>query len=113
MASFDDLRRAALALPEVHEVIYKGEPWLQVGKKSFALQSRGRVIMKLERGHQDLLFEARPSTFQPCRVGTGGVWSYVALEDLETDELAALVREAWSMIVPKKLSRPVLAAARP
>jgi hypothetical protein len=54
------------------------------------------------------LFEARPETFQKCRVATN-YWSYVDLEKLDDDELAALVREAWSMVVPKKVSRPVLA----
>jgi len=31
------------------------------------------------------------------------------LADLDAAELAALVREAWSLIVPKKVSRPFLA----
>ena len=39
-------------------------------------------------------------------------WSYVVLEDLDNDELAALVREAWTMVVPKRVSRPILEAAR-
>ena len=39
-------------------------------------------------------------------------WSYVVLEDLDTGELADLVREAWSTIVPKKVSRPILEAAQ-
>lgn len=68
------------------------------------------MILKLDRDHQQFLFEVRPDTFQPCRVGTGGVWSYVTLEDLDADEVADLVREAWAMVVPKKLSRPYLAA---
>ena len=39
-------------------------------------------------------------------------WSYVELDHLDADELADLVLEAWSQIVPKKISRPVLAAAK-
>jgi hypothetical protein len=79
-----------------------------VGKKSFALRWKGRFILKLDKAHQELLFEVRPQTFQPCRVGTG-VWSYVVLGDLDEKELTALVREAWSTIVPKKVSRAALA----
>lgn len=82
-----------------------------MGKKSFALRWNGRVILKLEKDHQHFLFEVRPETFQTCPVGTG-VWSYVVLEDLDEAELDDLVREAWSTIVPKKVSRPVLEAAR-
>lgn len=110
MAEFDDLRRLALALPGAWETTYRDEPWFQVGKKSFALRWKGRVILKLEKTHQEFLFEVRPDTFQRCPVGTG-VWSYVILEDLDVEELAALVLEAWSTIVPKKVSRPLTQAA--
>ncbi|WP_297692841.1 MmcQ/YjbR family DNA-binding protein [Phenylobacterium sp.] len=111
MATLEDLRRLSLALPGAHEVTYKGEPWFNVGKKTFALHSNGRAIMKLDRGHQELLFEVRPETFSKCKVATTH-WAYVELDHLDEAELAELVREAWSQIVPKKISRPLLAAAR-
>lgn len=78
-----------------------------MGKKSFALRWNGRVVMKLDKDHQHFLFEVRPETFQKCPVGTG-VWSYVVLENLDAGELEDLVKEAWSMVVPKKVSRPLL-----
>ncbi|WP_374468961.1 MmcQ/YjbR family DNA-binding protein [Phenylobacterium sp.] len=109
MATFDDLRRIALSLPGAEELTQWDEPWFNVGKKTFALQSRGRAVLKLDKNHQHFLFEVRPETFQPCRVATGA-WSYVKLEDLDAAELALLVREAWSMVVPKRVSRPYLAA---
>jgi hypothetical protein len=68
-------------------------------------------VLKLDKGHQELLFEIRPETFSKCRVATS-YWSYVELAHLDEAELADLVREAWSQIVPKKVSRPVLEAAR-
>ena len=112
MATLDDLRRLSLALPGAHEVVYKGEPWFNVGRKTFALHTAGgRAIMKLDRGHQELLFEVRPQTFQKCKVATV-YWSYVELAHLDAAELADLVREAWANVVPKKVSRPVLEAAR-
>ena len=83
MASIEDLRRLALALPGAWETTYRGEPWFQVGKKSFALHWKDRFILKLDKEHQHFLFEVRPQTFQPCPVGTGGVWSFVVLEDLD------------------------------
>ena len=108
MADIDDLRRLALALPGAHEVIYRGDPWYNVGKKTFALvqsdkAGAGRAILKLDRAHQELLFEIRPETFQPCKVATVH-WSYVDLAQLDETELAALLREAWTSIVPKKIS---------
>lgn len=76
--------------------------------KTFALQWGDRTVLKLDKTHQEFLFEVRPDTFQKCPVATV-YWSYVALEDLDEAELADLVREAWSTIVPKTVSRPVLA----
>lgn len=78
-----------------------------MGKKSFALAIDGRVILKLDKGHQELLFEIRPETFSKCPVATV-YWSYVEIAHLDEAELADLVLEAWSQIVPKKVSRPVL-----
>jgi hypothetical protein len=80
-----------------------------VGKKSFALRFNDRVIMKLDRAHQEFLFEVRPDTFQKCKVATV-YWSYVVLEDLDEAELAGLVLEAWTSIVPRKVSRGLTAA---
>lgn len=111
MAGLEDLRRASLALPGAHEVVYKGDPWFNVGKKTFALFTGGRAILKLDRTHQEFLFEVRPDTFQKCKVATVH-WSYVELAHLDDAELTELVREAWSQIVPKKMSRPVLEAGR-
>jgi hypothetical protein len=80
-----------------------------VGKKTFACHFNGRTILKLDRGHQELLFEIRPGTFQKCRVGTG-YWSYVDLAHLDEPELTALLLEGWTSIVPRKVSRPYLAS---
>lgn len=88
---------------------YKGNPWFNVGKKTFALVLDGRVILKLDRGHQELLFEIRPETFRKFPVATV-YWSWVEIARLDDAELADLVLEAWSQIVPKKVSRPYLAS---
>jgi hypothetical protein len=80
-----------------------------VGKKTFALVLGGRVILKLDRGHQELLFEIRPETFRKFPVATVH-WSWVEIAHLDDAELAELVREAWSQVVPKKVSRPYLAS---
>ena len=111
MATLEDLRRLSLALPGAHEVTYKGEPWFNVGKKTFALFTKGRAILKLERGHQELLFEIRPDTFEKCKVATV-YWSWVDIARLDRAELGELLLEAWTQITPKKISRPYLAAAK-
>jgi hypothetical protein len=101
VATVEALRTAALALPEAAEREWYGEPDFHFRGKSFALRSRGRTIMKLEKGHQTLLFEIRPETFGPCKVATVH-WSYVELDHLDDAELTALVREAYTQVAPKK-----------
>jgi hypothetical protein len=97
-------------LPGASEVEYRGEPWFQVGSKGFVCQSRGQIIMKLASAHQELLFEARPDVFRPMMAGALR-WSFVKIEALDADEAAELVREAWTQIVPKKVSRAYFGAA--
>ena len=60
--------------------------------------------MKLERRHQEQLFDIRPEVFSPMMAGRLR-WSWVEIDALEDDEAAALVREAWTQVVPKKVSR--------
>jgi|GraSoiStandDraft_4_1057263.scaffolds.fasta_scaffold101764_2 hypothetical protein len=104
MATWDDIRAAAAPLPGAAETLWGGQPVWQVGSKSFAHLDGGRVLMKLDRNHQELLFEARPEVFSPFNAGSMR-WSWVEIGELDADEMAELVREAWTMVVPKKVSR--------
>ena len=80
-----------------------------MGKKTFACHFGDRTILKLDKPHQELLFEIRPETFSRCKVGTN-YWSFVVLDHLDDAELATLVLEAWGSIVPRKVSKPYLAS---
>ncbi|MBL8551506.1 MAG: MmcQ/YjbR family DNA-binding protein [Hyphomonadaceae bacterium] len=110
MATPADIRRAALALPEAIEIEDRHGLWFNVGKKTFILQraSDARWIFKLPKARQDFLFEVRPETFAPYRAGAL-LWAYVDVAALSRDEAKQLVAEAWTTIVPKKLSAPYLA----
>jgi hypothetical protein len=111
LATWDDIRAAAMALPGVRESDMLGEPAFNVGRKGFVHAWRGRIIMKLDRHHQELLFEARPEIFSPMTAGALR-WSWVDIAALDVDELAELVLEAWTTIVPKKTSRAYAEASR-
>jgi len=69
LATWDDIRAVALALPGVTESLFHGDPWLTVGSRGFVQTWRGRVLMKLDKGRQELLFEARPDVFSPMVAG--------------------------------------------
>ncbi|MFN3583545.1 MmcQ/YjbR family DNA-binding protein [Phenylobacterium sp.] len=111
MATWEDVRAAAQPLPGAEEDAWCGEPLFRVGTRGFVQTARGRVIMKLDRAHQELLFEARPEVFTPFVAGALR-WACVDLAALDARETADLVVEAWTMVVPKKTSRPWLAEQR-
>lgn len=104
MATWGDFRAAALQLPGVRETEQMGAPAFKVGRKGLATLWGERVLMKLDRGRQELLFEARPEVFAPFTAGAMR-WSWVKVEALDSKEVAELVREAWTCVVPKKVSR--------
>lgn len=112
MARFADLRRYGLALPEVVEHPHMEQPCLRARGKMFALWSEENrtTIMKLDRAHQDMLFEVSREIFTPCPVGTG-MWSYVDISKLKSAELKSLVTEAWSQVVPKKMRGAISTSA--
>jgi hypothetical protein len=108
------LKRFGLALPGAEFFLLMKQPALRTNGKMFAMwwAPDKRAVMKLERGHQTMLFEVRPEIFSPCPVGTG-LWSYVEVALLSRAELKDLVVEAWAQIAPKKISRAFFAAPSP
>jgi hypothetical protein len=98
------LKKIALAFPGAEEVWFHGDPWFNVGSKSFALysSSAGKWIFKLPKPQQMMLFDARPETFTPMRAGLM-VWSFVVVENLDSAELKDLLTAAWKTIVTKKV----------
>lgn len=111
MAALADIRRAALALPGSVEVAWYGKPGFNVGKKTFvcAWGPQERWIFKLPKPRQELLFEVRPEVFAPYRAGAM-LWSFVDIAALTKAEAKQFVTEAWTTVVPKKISKPFLEA---
>lgn len=109
MAAWADIRAVALTLPGAREADHAGELAFKVGRKGFVHAWKGRVLMKLEKHHQELLFEARPDVFTAMNSGAMR-WSWVEIDALDAEELADLVREAWRQVVSKKAGRAFAAA---
>jgi hypothetical protein len=102
MATAEDFRRAALALPGVVEIPHFGRPSFRVNEKIFAglHPKEGRGVLRLPRERQALLFEVRPEVFTPAVWGRL-VWTYVRLETVGADELPELAEAAWRGVAPK------------
>jgi hypothetical protein len=106
MATFDDVRRISLSLPEATEILtWETDATFRVGKKIFAISGEGasHVSIKATPFVQEDLIDRDPETFaRAAYVGRFG-WVEVKLERVSIDELEALLREAWRMTAPRKL----------
>lgn len=108
------LRAICGALPEVTERPSHGAPtWFVRGKKSFATawidghhdNTYPHLWCAAPPGVQEALVSSRPDTFfRPLYVGHRG-WVGVRLDrDLDWDEMADLLENAYRVVAPKRLA---------
>jgi hypothetical protein len=104
------VRRICLSLPETVEKLSHGEPTYFVRKRVFAMCSNnhhndGHIAVTLPAaiGVQEALIAASPEKFyRPPYVGVRG-WIGVELDQVDDEELALHIQEAWRLIAPPKL----------
>lgn len=105
--TYADVRRIALALPEVEEKLTWGtDLTLRVRDRIFAIGGEGsdRVSIKASLAGQAELIEMDPETFaKSAYVGRFG-WVTVDLERVDPGLLESLLRDAWRRTAPKKLA---------
>jgi hypothetical protein len=107
VTTFEDVRRIALALPEVEEKLtWETDITFRIRDKIFAIGGEGadRVSIKASLETQAELLEMDPETFaKSAYVGRFG-WITVDLDRVDPDLLASLLREAWRRSAPKRLA---------
>jgi hypothetical protein len=105
MATFDDVRRIALALPGVEEGTSYRTPAFKVRGKMFVrLREEDDVLVVLiEPELQPVLIEARPEVFfiTPHYQGYGAV--LVRLPAIDRDDLRGLIIDSWRLRAPRRL----------
>ena len=107
MATWDDVRRLALALPEAEESTTYKKPAFKVAGKNFAWESphvRGALALNCEAGELPLMIEARPEMFFTTPHYDGYPIVLVRLKTADTDELAERIEESWLIAAPKSLA---------
>jgi hypothetical protein len=105
MANAAELRRLALALPEVEEKSHFGRPDFRVRDKIFAGLSEPEVgYVKLTPELAVGLTGSRPQAFFAAS-GAWGLkgWTHVRLAQLGSAELKELLLEAFRLTAPKRL----------
>jgi hypothetical protein len=107
MATFDDVRRIAMALPEAEEILtWETDVTFRVRKKIFAIGGDGSdgVSIKATPLTQADLIDRDPETFRSSAyVGRFG-WVTVQLDRVDDATLHDLVVGAWRLTAPKRLA---------
>jgi hypothetical protein len=108
--TFDDVRRLALALPEVEEKLtWETDVTFRVRDRIFAIGGDGAtgVSVKASLEQQAELLEMDPVTFEKSAyVGRFG-WVTVDLDRVDPRLLESLLRDAWRRTAPKKLAAAI------
>lgn len=105
MATAAQMRKLALAMPEVEEKSHFDQPDFRVCGKIFAGLSRDEKTgtLKLTSEIQSTVI-GPSSAFTPAAGGWGrSGWTQVDLGRVEVAVLDALLAEAWRIIAPKSL----------
>lgn len=104
MLTREDIRAAALAMPEAYEAPHFDLTSFRVNKKIFCTihTKTERFVLKLNPEDLHNLADGDPA-FEPVRGSSG--WTYVWLERLDADRLPGLMRMAWACVAPKRLLR--------
>lgn len=118
-----DVRRLALALPEVYEDTHRGKPTFRVNRKIIAMLhapkpgapsegffaplsgARPVVGLKLDRDDQLNFVAAYPQIVgEAANYGNHG-WTHIWLDAVDEELLATLIGLAWINVAPKRLSK--------
>lgn len=108
MSTEDDVRRFAMALPEVTERTSYGTPAFYVAGRIFARlhEDPGVLVCWRENlGEREVLLAADPEKFFTTDHYTGHASVLVRLDQVAVDELSELLTEAWHARAPKRLQR--------
>ena len=110
MTTLAQLRKAALALPEVEEGTHFGMVAFSVRGKGFASVTKdGHLQLQLPQDEIEAAVAAHPSGERLLRSGTP-IGFCVPLADIDGKDLNALVRASWFSRAPKRLAASPAAA---
>lgn len=109
MATEDDVRRMALALPETTEKPWFNTPGFRVKDKGFLrIRSEaegGLVVFVADLGEKEALLASDPDVFFTTPHYDGYAIVLVRLDAVGLDELAELVTESWRLKAPVRVRR--------
>jgi hypothetical protein len=113
MASLEDVRRIAMALPRTSEHLIRDHTKFRVGRLVYASVSADeeRMGFGFPKEERVALVDSEPDKFMmPLRSDERYNWVRARLPVLDDDELRELLIDAWCMVVSKKAAASYLAS---
>ena len=114
MASEDDVRRIALALPETIEKPWFNTPGFRVKDKGFLrIRSEAEgwlVVFVADLGEKEALLASAPDRFHTTPHYDGYPTVLVDLEAVDVDELTELITDSWLAKAPVRVRKAFEAA---
>lgn len=111
MATIEDVRRIALALPRAYEALVGDRVKFRVGRIVFASLSREETLLGFgyPREERATLVASDPDKFlMPLPSDERYEWVRLRLTAVDEDELTELLLDASRMCVPKKVAAAYL-----
>jgi hypothetical protein len=107
MADWETVRRIALALPEAVDAA-GSRPAFRVRGKLFAWKSRdrdgGALAVRVDADEKQLILASNPDVYFETPHYHGYPAVLIRLEQIDRDELAERIEDAWLTRVPKRLA---------
>jgi hypothetical protein len=106
MATWDDVRRLALELPEAEESTSWQQPCFKVAGKTFVTMSpheEGALVVWTELDEKPLLIDLRPDLYYETPHYAGYPAMLVRLDAIDANELRERLIDAWLLKAPKRL----------
>ena len=107
MATVDDVRRIAMALPRTTEHLIRDHTKFRVGRGVYASVSpdEERIGFGFPKEERAALVAGEPDKFMmPLAADERYHWARARLRALDADELRELLIDAWRMVVPKTVA---------
>ena len=107
VATPDDVRELALALPETAEKPSYGTPGFRVKDRLFARlhQDGESLVLRMDMDEREALAQAEPEKFFWTPHYDRHPWIQVRLAAVDREELGELLRDAWRLRAPAAVLR--------
>lgn len=107
MMTLSKVRKLALSLPETEEIEHWGKASFRMNNKIFLViqEDMKTVTIKTTKEERELLTGLDPMTYRIPETFSNLNYMHINLETAKEDEVIQLIKSAWGIVAPKKISK--------